>query len=66
VFQLDLLTTNIQHSQRKRELADRYAMTNIMREEHVSAITDRARAFVSRCAALAESVDVYVCFPSQN
>ncbi|KAL4772570.1 cytochrome P450 [Aspergillus nidulans var. acristatus] len=48
------------HSQRKRELADRYAMTNIMREEHVSAITDRARAFVSRCAALAESVDVYV------
>ncbi|KAL4986287.1 cytochrome P450 [Aspergillus falconensis] len=48
------------HSQRKRELADRYAMTNILREEHVSAITDRARAFVSRCAASMESVDVYV------
>ncbi|KAL4901052.1 hypothetical protein BDW74DRAFT_170426 [Aspergillus multicolor] len=53
------------HSQRKRELADRYAMTNILRDEHVSAIADRARAFVSRCIASAESVDVYVwlhCF----
>ncbi|RDW64318.1 cytochrome P450 [Aspergillus mulundensis] len=53
------------HSQRKRELADRYAMTNILRDEHVSAIADRARAFVSRCVASAESVDVYVwlhCF----
>ncbi|KAL4748815.1 hypothetical protein BDW72DRAFT_195456 [Aspergillus terricola var. indicus] len=48
------------HSQRKRELADRYAMTNILREEHVSAITDRARAFVSRCAASAGSVNIYV------
>ncbi|KAL4878214.1 cytochrome P450 [Aspergillus karnatakaensis] len=48
------------HSQRKRELADRYAMTNILREEHFSAITDRARAFVSRCVASSESVDVYV------
>ncbi|EAA64119.1 hypothetical protein AN8905.2 [Aspergillus nidulans FGSC A4] len=48
------------HSQRKRELADRYAMSNILREEHVSAIVDRARAVVSRCAASAESVDVYV------
>ncbi|KAL2846871.1 cytochrome P450 [Aspergillus pseudoustus] len=53
------------HSQRKRELADRYAMTNILRDEHVSAIKDRARAFVSRCVASASSVDVYVwlhCF----
>ncbi|KAL3459232.1 cytochrome P450 [Aspergillus heterothallicus] len=53
------------HSQRKRELADRYAMTNILREEHASAIKDRAKAFVSRCVASAESVDVYVwlhCF----
>ncbi|KAL4783908.1 cytochrome P450 [Aspergillus varians] len=48
------------HSQRKRELADRYAMTNILREGHISAVTDRARAFVSRCAASVESVDVYV------
>ncbi|KAL4923062.1 cytochrome P450 [Aspergillus undulatus] len=48
------------HSQRKRELADRYAMTNILREEHVSAIKDRASAFVSRCVASSESVDVYV------
>ncbi|KAL4867824.1 hypothetical protein BDV12DRAFT_186378 [Aspergillus spectabilis] len=53
------------HSQRKRELADRYAMTNILREEHLSAIKDRARAFVSRCIASSKSVDVYVwlhCF----
>ncbi|KAL4961873.1 cytochrome P450 [Aspergillus stella-maris] len=48
------------HSQRKRELADRYAMTNILREEHVSAIKDRAKDFVKRCIASAESVDVYV------
>ncbi|KAL4972468.1 cytochrome P450 [Aspergillus desertorum] len=48
------------HSQRKRELADRYAMTNILREEHVSAIMERARAFVSRCDTSMESVDVYV------
>ncbi|KAL4943986.1 hypothetical protein BDV06DRAFT_123309 [Aspergillus oleicola] len=48
------------HSQRKRELADRYAMTNILREQHVSAIKDRASAFVERCIASAESVDVYV------
>ncbi|KAL2819847.1 cytochrome P450 [Aspergillus cavernicola] len=48
------------HSQRKRELADRYAMTNVLREEHVSAITDRARDFVSRCVASSKSVDVYV------
>ncbi|KAI9368731.1 cytochrome P450 [Aspergillus egyptiacus] len=47
------------HSQRKRELADRYAMTNILREEHVSAIVDRAKAFVASCVASAESVDVY-------
>ncbi|KAL4915467.1 cytochrome P450 [Aspergillus aurantiobrunneus] len=48
------------HSQRKRELADRYAMTNILREEHVAAIKDRTRAFVSRCIASFNSVDVYV------
>ncbi|KAL4802600.1 cytochrome P450 [Aspergillus unguis] len=48
------------HSQRKRELADRYAMTNILREEHISAIEDRARTFVSRCLAYSASVDVYV------
>ncbi|KAL5334968.1 cytochrome P450 [Aspergillus crustosus] len=48
------------HSQRKRELADRYAMTNILREEHLSVIKDRAMAFVSRCVASAKSVDVYV------
>ncbi len=54
-------TDSVQHSLRKRELADRYAMTNILREEHVVAITDRAKAFVSRCTASFESVDVYVC-----
>ncbi|KAL3444360.1 cytochrome P450 [Aspergillus insuetus] len=53
------------HSQRKRELADRYAMTNILRGEHISAIKERARVFVSRCVDSANSVDVYVwlhCF----
>jgi hypothetical protein len=54
------LSDNMQHSQRKRELADRYAMTNILREEHVLAIKNRAKAFVSRFVASAKSVDVYV------
>jgi hypothetical protein len=35
-------------------------MTNILREEHVAAIKDRAKAFVSRCVASTKSVDVYV------
>ncbi|PYH84679.1 cytochrome P450 [Aspergillus uvarum CBS 121591] len=48
------------HSQRKRELADKYAMSNILRESHVSAIRDRAQAFLSRCTAVAKSVDVYI------
>ncbi|GLB22659.1 hypothetical protein AtubIFM61612_003235 [Aspergillus tubingensis] len=48
------------HSERKRQLADRYAMSNILREHHVSAIRDSAKAFASKCAAVAKSVDVYV------
>ncbi|PIG86593.1 cytochrome P450 monooxygenase [Aspergillus arachidicola] len=48
-----------EHSHRKRELADRYAMSNIIRDKHVSAIKERAQAFVSRCAAVEGSVNVY-------
>ncbi|KAI2963495.1 hypothetical protein CBS147324_8989 [Aspergillus niger] len=48
------------HSERKRQLADRYAMSNILREHHISAIRHSAKAFVSKCAAVAKSVDVYV------
>ncbi|RAQ44815.1 cytochrome P450 monooxygenase [Aspergillus flavus] len=48
-----------EHSHRKRELADRYAMSNIVRDKHVSAIKERAQAFVSRCAAIEGSVNVY-------
>ncbi|GKZ27300.1 hypothetical protein AbraCBS73388_004077 [Aspergillus brasiliensis] len=54
------------HSERKRQLADRYAMSNILRDHHVSAIRDSAKAFVSKCAAMPKSVDVYLApyFPS--
>ncbi|PWY69425.1 cytochrome P450 [Aspergillus eucalypticola CBS 122712] len=48
------------HSERKRQLADRYAMSNILREHHVSAIRESAKAFVSKCASIAKSVDVYI------
>ncbi|OGM40505.1 cytochrome P450 monooxygenase [Aspergillus bombycis] len=47
------------HSHRKRELADRYAMSNVVREKHVSAIKERAQTFVSRVAAIEGSVNVY-------
>ncbi|KAL5360573.1 cytochrome P450 [Aspergillus floccosus] len=47
-------------NRRKRELADRYAMTNILRESHVSAIRERAEAFVAKCAAIAKGIDIYV------
>lgn len=55
-----IATNDVQHSHRKRELADRYAMSNIVRDKHVSAIKERAQAFVSRCAAIEGSVNVYV------
>lgn len=48
------------HTQRKRLLADRYAMTNIMREKLMGAIRERARAFLAKCAAATYSVDIYV------
>ncbi|PYH95475.1 cytochrome P450 [Aspergillus ellipticus CBS 707.79] len=47
------------HGERKRQLADRYAMSNVMRD-HVSAIRERAKSFVSECAAAVKSVDIYV------
>lgn len=50
-----------QHSKRKRIFAERYAMTNIMKEKPIAAITERASVFVSKCAAAGrQSVDVYV------
>ena len=55
--------TREQHSVRKRILADRYAMTNVMREQPLAAIRERAGAFVSKCSAsLGSSVDVYVWY----
>lgn len=53
------ITDDKQHSQRKRQLADRYAMSNVMRDNHMSSIRERAQAFMSRCIPGA-SVDVYV------
>lgn len=52
---------NEQHRKRKRVLADRYAMTNIMRKKPLAAIRERAQTFVSECTSAAgASVDVYV------
>ncbi|KAJ5341515.1 Cytochrome P450 [Penicillium brevicompactum] len=49
-----------EHSKRKRIFAERYAMTNIMKEKPIAAITERAMVFVSSCAAAGrQSVDVY-------
>lgn len=38
-------------------------MSNIVRDKHVSAIKERAQAFVSRCDAIEGSVNVYVSTP---
>ncbi|KAB8205575.1 cytochrome P450 [Aspergillus parasiticus] len=42
-----------------RQYDIKYAMSNIIRDKHVSAIKERAQAFVSRCAAVEGSVNVY-------
>ncbi|KAE8370773.1 cytochrome P450 [Aspergillus caelatus] len=42
-----------------RQYGIKYAMSNIVRDKHVSAIKERAQAFVSRCAAIEGSVNVY-------
>ncbi|KAE8332456.1 cytochrome P450 [Aspergillus sergii] len=42
-----------------RQYGIKYAMSNIIRDKHVSAIKERAQAFVSRCAAVEGSVNVY-------
>lgn len=56
------MTDLLQHSKRKRIFADRYAMTNIMKEEPLAAIHERAMAFVRKCAVAGQrSVDAYVC-----
>ena len=50
-----------QHSKRKRIFADRYAMTNIMKEKPMAVINERATTFVSKCVEAGQkSVDVYV------
>ncbi|CAG7925033.1 unnamed protein product [Penicillium olsonii] len=47
-------------NKRKRLFAERYAMTNIMKEKPIAAIAERASMFVSKCAeAGRQSVDVY-------
>ncbi|KAG0153318.1 Cytochrome P450 [Penicillium digitatum] len=49
-----------EHSKRKRIFADRYAMTNIMKEKPMAVIHDRATTFVSKCVEAGQkSVDVY-------
>jgi hypothetical protein len=54
-----------EHSQRKRILADRYANSNIMRQETIEGLRMRAKRFLENC--LGEDggdADVYVsCFP---
>ncbi|PWY75020.1 cytochrome P450 [Aspergillus heteromorphus CBS 117.55] len=47
------------HSERKRQLADRYAMSNVMRD-HLSTIREHAKAFITECATGEKSVNVYV------
>ncbi|KAE8373944.1 cytochrome P450 [Aspergillus bertholletiae] len=42
-----------------RQYGIKYAMSNIVREKHVSAIKERAQVFVSRCAAIEGSVNIY-------
>ncbi|KAE8156388.1 cytochrome P450 [Aspergillus tamarii] len=42
-----------------RQYGIKYAMSNIVRDKHVSAIKERAQAFVSRCDAIEGSVNVY-------
>ena len=52
-----------EHSKRKRVLADRYANSNVMREETVGALKGRAGKFLENC--LREDggdADVYVSF----
>jgi len=52
-----------EHSQRKRVLADRYANSNVMREETVEGLRGRAKKFLENC--LREDggdADVYVSF----
>ncbi|KAF4768198.1 hypothetical protein HAV15_002682 [Penicillium sp. str.  len=49
-----------EHSKRKRIFADRYAMTNIMKEKPMAVIHERAMTFVSKCVEAGQkSVDVY-------
>lgn len=54
------MLTDPQHAQRKRIMADRYAMTNILREKPIAALRNRAETFLKRVIATAASVDVYV------
>ncbi|KAJ5719114.1 hypothetical protein N7493_007569 [Penicillium malachiteum] len=50
-----------EHSKRKRIFAERYAMTNVMKEGPLTGINERAQAFVSRIAEAGKrSIDVYV------
>lgn len=52
-----------EHAKRKRVLADRYANTNVMREETIEGLRGRARKFLENC--LGEDggdADVYVSF----
>ncbi|KAJ5807784.1 hypothetical protein N7474_009053 [Penicillium riverlandense] len=49
-----------EHSKRKRLLAERYAMTNIMKEKPLAEINECAMSFVSRCTEAGQkSIDVY-------
>ncbi|KAJ6082696.1 hypothetical protein N7499_007570 [Penicillium canescens] len=49
-----------EHSKRKRIFAERYAMSNIMKEKPMAAIHERATTFVSKCVEAGQkSVDVY-------
>ncbi|OJJ46594.1 hypothetical protein ASPZODRAFT_16346 [Penicilliopsis zonata CBS 506.65] len=48
-----------EHRRRKRILAERYTMTNVMREPLLEGIQERARAFTAKCANSVGSVDIY-------
>jgi hypothetical protein len=57
----------LQHGRRKRNIADRYANTNIMRPVSLRGIEQRSSNFLKLCEAAGErSMDVFVAGPLSN
>lgn len=53
--------TSVQHSRRRRALADRYANTNILKSGSLDGIKERSMRFIERCSkSIGGSVDIFV------